>query len=64
MADVDVEKSVVDWIIDCPESVVVFEEHSIDYCCAGESVRYACAQADADMFAVVARLRRILDREL
>ena len=55
------EKSVVDWSIDCPESIVVFEEHSIDYCCAGKSLRYACAQADADLFAVVAKLRRIPD---
>jgi regulator of cell morphogenesis and NO signaling len=59
MDDIDVEKSFVDWTIDCPASLFVFKKHSIDYCCAGKSLQYSCAQAGANLFAVVAELRRI-----
>jgi len=63
METIDVQKSVVDWVIDYPRSVEVFEQHGIDYCCAGKSLAYACGQADASLPEVVSQLREMLERD-
>ena len=60
MRDDDLDISVVDWVIDHPASVAVFEKYSIDYCCAGKSLEYACLQAGASPQEVLASLRRAL----
>jgi regulator of cell morphogenesis and NO signaling len=56
----DPEAAVVDWVIDFPESLAVFQEFSIDYCCAGKSLEYACLQASANLTVVCAKLRVIV----
>lgn len=48
MSKVDFEASIVDWVIDHPASIRVFEELGIDYCCAGKSLACACRQAHAN----------------
>ncbi len=63
MSEVDLEKSAVDWVIDCPAAVAVFEEFAIDYLCAGKSLEYACLQAGANPLEVAAKLRRALDQQ-
>ena len=63
MSEVDLERSAVDWVIDCPASVAVFEEFAIDCHCAGKSLRYACLQAGANPLDVAAKLRRVLDEQ-
>jgi iron-sulfur cluster repair protein YtfE (RIC family) len=60
METIDVEKSVVDWAIDHPQSIAVFQEYAIDYCCAGKSLEYACQQAGVSLPEVVAKLREVL----
>jgi len=59
MSGIDTESAVVDWVIDYPESVAVFEEFGIDYCCGGKSLEYACSQAKANPAVVGAKLRII-----
>jgi len=59
MTGIDTESAVVDWVIDYPESVAVFEEFGIDYCCGGKSLEYACSQANANAAVVGAKLRII-----
>ncbi|WP_425617013.1 DUF542 domain-containing protein [Anatilimnocola sp. NA78] len=56
MCKVDWEASVVDWVIDHPASIAVFEEFGIDYSCPGKSLEYACQQAGANPAAVGAKL--------
>lgn len=56
------EMSVVDWVIDYPDSLGVFQEFSIDYCCAGKSLEGACYQANANLAVVLAKLRIIATR--
>jgi regulator of cell morphogenesis and NO signaling len=62
METIDVQKSVVDWVIDLPLSVDVFKQHGIDYCCAGKSQAYAWRQANASLPEVVLQLRELLER--
>jgi regulator of cell morphogenesis and NO signaling len=53
----DLETSIVDWVIDAPASVPIFQQFGIDYSCAGKSLEYACRQAGADPREVLVRLR-------
>jgi len=57
---VDIAASVVDWVIDYPDCVAVFEEFSIDYSWAGKSLEYACSEANANLAVVCSKLRIIL----
>lgn len=54
----DLESSVVDWAIDYPQTVRVFEELQIEYCCGGKSLEYACRQRGLDPSDVLEKLRR------
>lgn len=58
---VDVAASVVDWVIDYPQSAHIFEEFSINYCCAGKSLESACSEAGANLAVVCSKLRLIVD---
>jgi iron-sulfur cluster repair protein YtfE (RIC family) len=40
----DLETSVPDWVIDHPETLALFQELGIDYCCGGKSLEYACRE--------------------
>ena len=60
--DVDIAASVVDWVIDYPESAAVFREFGIESCCAGLSLEQACLRARAHPSVVCARLADIVKR--
>jgi regulator of cell morphogenesis and NO signaling len=59
---IDVHQSVVDWVIDHPESIAVFRQYAIDYCCAGKSLEVACRQAGVSLPEVATKLRDVLSR--
>jgi iron-sulfur cluster repair protein YtfE (RIC family) len=51
-----IDDPAVDWVIDCPESIAVFEKHGIDYCCGGKSLGYVCEQQGLDLQMVLAEI--------
>jgi len=57
MTDCDLDTTVPDWVIDHPETLVVFQELGIDTCCGGKSLGFACRQRGLDAEAVLAQLR-------
>jgi|GEM_PF-1295659 len=61
MTDCTVDSSVVDWIIEHPESMAVFESLGIDCSCAGKSLAYACHQQGHDPVTVLAALRKVIE---
>jgi regulator of cell morphogenesis and NO signaling len=56
----DLGSSIVDWVIEHPESLAVFERLGIDYSCAGKSLEYACQQRGIHPQFVLGELRREL----
>ena len=44
MSEPTITDAVVEWAIEHPEAIAIFEKHGIDYCCAGKSLAYACEQ--------------------
>jgi iron-sulfur cluster repair protein YtfE (RIC family) len=44
MRELTIDDPVVDWAIDYPSAIAVFEKHGIDYCCGGKSLAYVCEQ--------------------
>ncbi len=50
------DSSVVEWVIEFPLLVRLFEELGIDYHCAGKSLEYACLQQCLDPKAMLTRL--------
>jgi regulator of cell morphogenesis and NO signaling len=61
MSSGELEKSVVDWAIDQPQAVAVFEHFGVDYCCGGKSLEYACRQRGVDPQQVLAQIHRALE---
>ncbi len=60
MTECDLETSVPDWVIEHPESLAIFMEFGIDYCCGGKSLAFACHQQGLDEQVVLATLRQCL----
>ncbi len=60
MYECGLETSVPDWVVDHPETLAIFRELGIDYCCGGKSLEYACQEQGLDAAAVLARLRDCL----
>jgi regulator of cell morphogenesis and NO signaling len=56
MNECDLDTPVPDWVIEHPETLAVFQEFGIDYCCGGKSLRFACRQQGLDAEAVLAKL--------
>jgi regulator of cell morphogenesis and NO signaling len=50
------DMSPVDWVIEIPQALAVFESLGIDYSCAGKSLEYVCRQQGFDVREVVARI--------
>lgn len=60
MLECDSDTSVPDWIVEYPETLVFFEELSIDTSCGGKSLAFACQQQGLDLSFVLARLHRFI----
>jgi iron-sulfur cluster repair protein YtfE (RIC family) len=53
-------RSVVDWAIDCPESIPILDKYGIDYCCGGKSVAYASEQCALDPYPVLLEIQKAI----
>jgi iron-sulfur cluster repair protein YtfE (RIC family) len=42
----DLDTSVPDWVIEHPDTLTVFQQLGIDYCCGGKSLGYAVGSGD------------------
>lgn len=58
MTKLDVDDPIVDWAVEEPGAIAVFERYGIDYCCGGKSLGYACRQAGRDPHQVIAEIRK------
>jgi regulator of cell morphogenesis and NO signaling len=58
MTGCDLDTSVPDWIIEHPETLVVFRELGIDYSCGGKSLEYACQERRLDARAILDTLQQ------
>lgn len=61
MSKDELDRSVVDWAIDHPESIAIFEQYQIDYCCGGKSLQYACLQQGLDPRKILALLHQAIN---
>jgi iron-sulfur cluster repair protein YtfE (RIC family) len=60
----DLENSVLDWVIEYPQVLPLFQELRIDYCCGGKSLLYACHANNLDprvVMALIEQLTRSID---
>ena len=63
MTSYDLDTSVPDWGIEHPDTLTVFQQLGIDYCCGGKSLGYACRERGLDAEAVLAKLLRCIEDE-
>lgn len=61
MSDCDLETSVPDWIIEHPETEVLFRQWGIDTSCGGKSLRYLCEQQHLEPLNILEQLTQRLD---
>ena len=61
MINCDLDTSVPDWVIEHPETLIIFQTLGIDYSCGGKSLRYACREQGLDGDSVMSDLLRCLD---
>lgn len=61
MTQLGLEDGVTDWIIEHPETLKVFEQHSIDYSCGGKSLAFACKEQGLEVEAVMRALREAIE---
>jgi iron-sulfur cluster repair protein YtfE (RIC family) len=61
MSECDLNTSVPDWVIEHPETLALFQELGIDYCCGGKSLGFACRRRGLDAEAVLAKLLSCLN---
>lgn len=54
---------IVDWAVEYPEAIPLFESHGIDYMCGGKSLRYACQQRQLDPATILAQLSKFTRAE-
>lgn len=55
------ETSIPDWMIDYPETSIVFDEFRLDTSCGGKSLRYVCQQQGVDVECVLTRLEQLVE---
>ena len=48
----------MDWAVEHPESIPIFEKYGIDYSCGGKSLEYACRQRAINPQAILAEIRQ------
>jgi MOSC domain-containing protein YiiM len=61
MIECDPNSSVPDWVIEHPETLAIFQELGIDYCCGGKSLEFACRERGLDPVLVLSRIRRKIE---
>ncbi len=61
MTDCSLETSVPDWIIDHPETLLVFQDLGIDYSCGGKSLEFVCQEQGLEEQFVLSKLREVID---
>ena len=61
MSECDLDTSVPDWVIEHPETLIVFQELGINCGCGGKSLAYACHQQGLDPQVVLTELRCCLE---
>lgn len=54
--DCDLSTSIPEWIIEHPETMVVFNHFGLDVSCGGKSLEYVCQHAGLSPPEVLARL--------
>ena len=54
------ESSVVDWVIDHPETAPVLQSLAIDCSCGGRSLDFACRERGLDPQVVLSELLRVI----
>jgi len=57
----DLDSSVPEWVIEHPETLAMFQELGIDYCCGGKSLEFACRERGLDPILVLSRIRRNIE---
>ena len=60
MTECSLETSVPDWVIDHPETLPMFQELGIDYCCGGKSLGFACREQGLSEQQVLAKLQGVI----
>lgn len=61
MTDCNIESSVVDWTIDYPVTMSLFDRLGIDCSCGGKSLEYACSVRGLDPQWVLRKLERLFE---
>lgn len=57
----DLDTAVPEWVIEHPESLSVFQELGIDYCCGGKSLAAACRERGLDTAMVMRKLKALIE---
>ena len=60
MSECDLDTAAPEWVIEHPETLALFQELGIDYCCGGKSLGYACRERGLDTTWVLSRIRRCI----
>lgn len=55
------DDAVTDWIIDYPETELVFQRLGLDYSCSGKSLKYVCYEQGLDAQPVLQMLCEIIE---
>jgi iron-sulfur cluster repair protein YtfE (RIC family) len=58
----DIDSAVPDWIVEYPQTLVVFQEFGIDYCYGGKSLDFACKERCIPAATILARIRQVVGR--
>jgi len=61
VTECDLDTSVPEWVIEHPETLAIFQELGIDYCCGGKSLEFACRERGLDAILVLSRIRRNIE---
>lgn len=63
MVECDLDTSILEWVIEYPVTVSVFDQLGMDYCCGGISLEYACTKQGLDAHLVLSKLRNLLEQQ-
>ena len=61
MTECSLATSVPDWVIDHPETLVVFQELGIDFSCGGKSLGFACREQGLSEKHVLTKLHEVIN---